>query len=173
MITLETERLILRPLQISDMDCYYERIYNDDDVMRYLPARKAVPRERFDLRIPAFMIEPWQTRGFAPWIVIHKQDNQLIGHCGLNPWPESDDIEVLYAFAKPWWGKGFASEAAQASVDYGFSTLELNKIIAAAHIENIASQRVIEKLGMQFQYATEWNGMPIRMYALERKRNRG
>lgn len=166
--SIETERLLLRPLQRSDMDLYYERIYGDDEVMRYLPAGKAIPRERFEQRIPAFMIEPWQTRGFAPWAVIHKADQEFIGHCGLNPWPDSEEIEVLYALAKPWWGQGLASEAAQASIDYGFAQLGLPKIIAAAHVENIASQRVIEKLGMQLQDEHDWNGMRIKMYALTR-----
>lgn len=168
LVTIETPRLLLRPLQLSDMDIYYERIYGDDAVMRYLPAGKAILRERFDLRIPPFMIDPWHSRGFAPWVVIHKADQEFIGHCGLNPWPDSEDIEVLYAFAKPWWGQGFASEAAKASVDYGFAELGLPKIVAAAHVENMASQRVIEKLGMQLQFEHEWNGMPIRMYALHR-----
>ncbi|MFN8443394.1 MAG: GNAT family N-acetyltransferase [Caldilineaceae bacterium] len=167
-VSIETPRLLLRPLQLSDMDVYYERIYGDDEVMRYLPAGKAISRERFESRIPPFMMEPWNTRGFAPWVVINKADQEFIGHCGLNPWPNSDDIEVLYAFAKPWWGQGFASEAAKASVDYGFAQLGLSKIIAAAHIKNIASQRVIEKLGMQLQYEQEWSGMPLKMYALTR-----
>lgn len=95
MATIETVRLVLRRLQPTDMDAYYECIYADPDVMRTLPLQRPISREEFDTRVPTFMIDHWTRHGFGPWAVIHKADRQFIGHCGLRYWPESSDVEVL------------------------------------------------------------------------------
>ena len=111
MATIETARLMLRRLQAADMDTYYERIYADPDVMRTLPAQRPISREEFDTRIPTFMIDHWTQHGFGPWAVIYKDNNQFLGHCGLRYWPDSTDVEVFYAFAKPYWGTAWRRKA--------------------------------------------------------------
>ena len=95
------------------------------------------------------MIDHWIQRGFGPWVVIHKADDQLIGHCGLRYWPDSPEVEVLYALDKRYWGTGLATKGAAASLRYGFEHLNLERIIAAAMVENTASRRVLEKIGMR------------------------
>lgn len=168
MAAVETARLYLRRLQPTDMDDYYQRIYADPEVMRTLPSGKAISREAFDVRIPTFMVDHWHAHGFGPWIVIHKSDQQCIGHCGLRYWPGSSDIEVLYAFDKRYWGKGLATEGARASLRYGFAELHLDRIIAAAFVDNQASRRVLAKLGMQYEKTMLFSGLEVACYAITR-----
>jgi [ribosomal protein S5]-alanine N-acetyltransferase len=113
MAAVETARLYLRRLQITDMDQYYQRIYADSDVMRTLLPLGPISRAEFDTRVPIFMAEHRVVYGFGPWAVIHKPDNQFIGHCGLRYWPGSSDVEVLYALARRYWGKGLATGKAR------------------------------------------------------------
>jgi ribosomal-protein-alanine N-acetyltransferase len=109
---LETERLYLRRFDDTDRDAYYQRIYADPEVMRTLPAGKPMAREDFEKRVDGLMVDHWQRHGFGPWVVVHKADQTLIGHCGLKYWPDSPDVEVFYALAKPYWGQGLATEGA-------------------------------------------------------------
>jgi ribosomal-protein-alanine N-acetyltransferase len=168
MAAVETARLYLRRLQATDLDDYYQRIYADPDVMRTLLSRAPISREEFDTRIPSIMVEHWTTHGFGPWAVIHKPDNQLIGHCGLRYWPDSSQVEVLYALARCYWGKGLATEGARASLRYGFEHLRLERIIAATLVENSASQRVLEKIGMQYERTFQFRGLDAISYSFAR-----
>jgi RimJ/RimL family protein N-acetyltransferase len=168
MATIETARLSLRRLRPTDMDDYYARIYADADVMRTLPAGKPISRAEFEARVPTFMVQHWMTHGFGPWAVIYKADGQCIGHCGLRYWPESLDVEVLYALAKRYWHQGLATEAARASVRYGFQHLHLEHIIAAALVENHASRRVLEKIGMRYDSLFQFQGLTVAGYVLTR-----
>ena len=83
MTSIETARLYLRRLQAADADEYYQCIYADPDVMRTLPPFGPISRAEFNICVPTFMVEPWAVHGFGPWAVLHKSDNQCIGHCGL------------------------------------------------------------------------------------------
>jgi RimJ/RimL family protein N-acetyltransferase len=148
MDTVETERLYLRRLQDTDRDAYYQGIYADPEVMQTLPAGKPISREAFEGRITGLMVDHWQAHGFGPWVVVHKADQTLIGHCGLKYWPDSLEVEVFYALAKPYWGQGLATEGARASLRYGFEICGLDHVIAAAFVNNVASRRVLEKIGM-------------------------
>ena len=81
----------------------------------------------------------WEERRYAPWGVF--QGGRLIGHGGLNYVPEFGETEVLWALHPDAWGKGYATEVAQASLDYGFETLGLGLIFAIALPDNVASRR--------------------------------
>ncbi len=168
MATIETARLVLRRLQPSDMDDYYQAIYGDPDVMRTLPAQRPLSRAEFAARIPTLMIDHWTRHGFGPWAVIHKADDQFIGHCGLRYWPESSEVEVLYALAKAYWGRGLATEGARASLRYGFAELRLDCIIAAAMVDNLASRRVLEKIGMHYEGDSTFAGLTVATYVIVR-----
>lgn len=168
MAAVETARLLLRRLQPTDLDAYYARLYADPDVMRTLPPRVPISREAFEARVPAFMSEHWTTHGFGPWVVVHKADQQVIGHCGLRYWPNSPDIEVFYALARPYWGQGLATEGARASLHYGFAQLGLERIMAAAMIDNHASRRVLENIGMRYERQFRFGELEVAGYAITR-----
>jgi [ribosomal protein S5]-alanine N-acetyltransferase len=147
---LETERLLLRPFVKDDFEAYYETIYGDSDVQRYLPSGGAVPRdearERFFTRFVAPISDPE-----ALCAAVDRSSNRLIGHAGLKALPESEFIEVFYAFGKAWWGKGIATEAALACLHYGFDDQHLDRIVGIALPQNIGSRRVLEKCGMTYR----------------------
>jgi ribosomal-protein-alanine N-acetyltransferase len=114
------------------------------------------------------MVGHWTRHGFGPWVVIHEADGELIGHCGLRYWPDSPDVEVLYALDRRHWGRGFATEAARASLRHGFEALALDRIIAAAFLDNPASRRVLEKIGMRQERTFAFAGREAAGYALTR-----
>ena len=112
--------------------------------------------------------EHWQKHGFGDWAVTAKADGELLGHCGLNFVPEVSEVEVEYALAKAYWGRGIASEAARASLKFGFEILRLPRIIALADPQNIASWRVMEKVGLTYQKEVFFFGMQLVYYQIER-----
>jgi RimJ/RimL family protein N-acetyltransferase len=170
MVVVETARLRLRPFTLDDVDAYYAAVYGDPDVMRYLPGGVPRSRERTQ-QIVEFFMHHREQNGFAPWAVIHKADNRLIGECGLNTVFDSRprEIEVLYALAKPYWGQGFATEGARASLRFGFEEVDLQRIIGLAMPENTASRRVMEKLGMRYEGIKKYYGMKLATYTITRE----
>lgn len=165
--TLETERLILREFRAEDLETYARRIFADSEVMRYLPKRDALPEERAQRTMDFFMAH-WTRFPYGPWAVVEKSGGELIGHCGLNFIAEIGETEVLYAYGRDFWGKGYATEAARASVEYGFRHAGLERIIALAVPENIASRRVMEHCGLVYERDAHLFGLDLVYYALNR-----
>lgn len=168
MATIETERLYLRRLRETDRDAYYQGIYADPAVMKTLPAGQPISRRDFEVRVTALMIDHWQEHGFGPWVVEHKADGALIGHCGLKYWPDSPDVEVFYALAQRYWGRGLATEGARASLRYGFEVCGLDHIIAAAFVDNSRSRRVLERIGMTYTGETAFSDRIAARYVIRR-----
>lgn len=144
---IETERLLLRPFTLDDVDAYHAAIRSDPNVMRYLPGGKPQPREKTEQVIRQF-IAMWETSGFGGFAVVHKADDTLIGQAGLSELSGTDKIELFYAFAKPYWGQGLALEAARAVLRFGFEQCSLEEIVAVFVPENAGSERVMIKAGM-------------------------
>ena len=95
-------------------------------------------------------IKNYATYGYGRWATFLKRENIFIGWSGLAYLPEFDEIDLGYRFLPEHWGLGYATEASQAILEYGFNQLNLKKIIAIALKENEASIRVMEKVGMEF-----------------------
>jgi len=170
METLETERLRLRPFTLDDVDAYYQRISSDPDVMRYLPGGK--PRPRIDSQwVIGYFMRHADLHGFGVWALEDKASGTLIGHAGLEFIPNAqDEIEIAYTLAKAYWGRGLATEAARASLSYGFEALNLPEIYALAFPENAASQNIMRKLGMHYEGVTErYYGESLACYHITRE----
>ena len=165
---INTHRLSLRRATQEDIKPYCKQIYCNPQVMEMLPGRIALSMSAAIPRARANLLATWESDEVGPWIVRRKGSEEIIGHCGLRHWPESNDIEVLYGFTPQVWGHGYASEAAQASVDEGFSALNLQRIIAGALPENEASIKVLIKIGMEFWQEKAFHGMRIHRYTLTR-----
>lgn len=167
-VTLETERLRFRAFQPTDLKVYSERIFGDPAVMKYLPVRTdATPAQRAQRTMDVFNAE-WEKTSYGPWAVERKQDGELIGHCGLRLIPEINETEVLYAFGRAHWGQGYATEAARASVDFGFNQVGLDRIIALAVPENISSRKVMEHCGLAYEKEIQLFGLDCVYYAINR-----
>lgn len=166
--TIETLRLILRPFYENDAQSLYN-ILQEEGVLRYFP-NPTPPALEKAAKVISDQLEQWQRYGYAWWAVTLKSDHTFIGWCGLQFLPETNETEVGYLLGKPWWGKGYATEAAATSLQYAFTQLNMKQIIALVHPENKASIRVIEKLGMDFVDATQYFGMNILRYIIEKDR---
>lgn len=154
METLETDRLRLRPLTMGDVDAYYRSISSDADVMRYLPGGGKARMRADSEWVITYFIQHAELHGFGIWAVEEKASGSLIGHAGLEYIPSAHDVEIAYTLAKAAWGQGYATEAARASLQYGFEALNLSAIYGLSFPANIASQRVMQKLGMMLEGIT-------------------
>ncbi len=151
MVILETDRLLLRHQVIEDLDDLWA-LYCDPEITKYIPD---APRSREEAQQEL----EWHMNGhprfpkLGLWATIHKETGKFIGRCGLLPWTidGQSEVEVAYTIAHEFWGQGLATEAAQAILRYGFEKLNLNRLICLIDEENIASQKVAEKIGMRFE----------------------
>jgi ribosomal-protein-alanine N-acetyltransferase len=95
------------------------------------------------------MLDLYDRHEVAPWLILHKGQQRVIGMAGYNWWqPRHGRAEISYALAPAYWGQGFATEAARAVIRFGFERMALNRVEALVHPENIASRRVLMKVGM-------------------------
>ncbi|HEY9811249.1 MAG TPA: GNAT family N-acetyltransferase [Halomicronema sp.] len=160
---LKTQRLIFRKFTPQDLDRLYQ-LFNDPDVMHYMGGVRT--REVTEQRL-AQMIDHWQ-HGFSMWVVLRKSDHQMIGRCGLIYLDNTPEVELGYTFFKEFWGKGYATEAAKATLEYGFNNINLNRIVAITHPQNIASQRVMEKCGMTYEKNAFYYNTNVVLYGLSK-----
>jgi ribosomal-protein-alanine N-acetyltransferase len=151
---IQTERLILRPYTMDELHELHQ-ILSQKEVVKYLP--EDVMSLEDTKRVLTWIIECYGKNTSENIVkfsvgVFHKEECKLIGWCGLGPLEfEPSEIEIYYGFSQDCWGKGFATEAAKAMLDYGFQVIGLNRIVAIVMPENVASKRVIEKMGMIYQ----------------------
>jgi ribosomal-protein-alanine N-acetyltransferase len=146
---IETQRCILRPPIPDDVDEWAAKLYADPDVMRYLPRRDMTPRQLAERRLNRFNAA-WENHPHGGWAIITKADQQVIGNCGLEYIPGTDEVELGYAIAKTHWGQGITTEVARACVCLGFETAKLTEIIGLVVPENTASWRVLQRVGFVF-----------------------
>lgn len=164
--TIPTPRLVLRPFSEEDVEPMY-CILKEDGVLRYFPRTDPPPRERVQKMILG-LLQHWQERGYGLWAVESRWSGELMGRCGLQYLPDTEEMEVDFILGKPFWGQGFATEAGRASVRYGFEELGVERVVGIVHLENRASQRVLEKLGMERLEQKPFFGMECYRYAIER-----
>ncbi len=138
----------MRLFQPGDVDDYFTLIHNDIEVMRYITG-KTLPIEATQRTIERYQ-QHFDQYGYTVWAVTDKVTNALIGHGGLMTLPTGRDVEIDYGFGNAYWGKGYASEVARAVFRYGFEEGRLPSIYALAFPANIASIRVMEKMGMTY-----------------------
>jgi RimJ/RimL family protein N-acetyltransferase len=146
--SISTPLLTLIPLETAHAEILF-RINQTEDVLRYFPTTTPPPLERVQ-RFIASQQEHWDEHGYGNWGIVPNGETQIVGWVGLQYLPELNETEVGYLLDTPYWGKGFATEAARASIGFGFARCNLKHIIALVHPENLASRRVIEKCGMTY-----------------------
>jgi len=164
--TITTPRLVLRPWQIEDADTLFD-ILQQKDILRYFPRTTPPPKDRVEKYI-AYHLNHWQERGYGHWAVVVNGTSQVIGWCGLEFLPETEETEVAYLLSTPFWGKGFATEAARASLGYGFDVVRLQQVIGLVHPENIASRRVLEKIGLGYTNRALYFGMELDRFIIQK-----
>src|SRR5215510_753773 len=163
-VELETARLRLRPCTVNDLDALLQ-VWTDLDVRRYLFDDRIISREQAETMIQNSLAS-FSTQGVGLWVVICK--GFMIGFCGLSCSGTSAEIEILYGIAPSHWGQGLATEAARAVLHYGFEELRLSRIVGGADIPNVASLRILAKLGMTFAYRERTEYGEVLYFALTR-----
>jgi len=156
-ILIETDRLLLRLFTKDDAQLLYD-LNLDPDVTRYTHDPMTDLSQTINI-LEEIILPQYALYNHGRWAVHQKPDQEFIGWCGLKYVPEREEIDLGYRFKKNSWGKGFATEAAFASLQHGFNQLGLQKIIGRALPENLASIRVLEKCGMTFvreEYVHGW-----------------
>jgi RimJ/RimL family protein N-acetyltransferase len=162
---LETERLILRELELEDVDDMAE-VLSDPWTMRFYP-------HPFSREEVVAWVERWRSlygeRGFGLWGVVERGQTRLAGDTGLTVQNVDGEeiVEVGWHINRRVQGRGFATEAGRASVAHGFD-IGLDRVIALVRPENVPSWRVAEKLGMRVWKETSHRGIPHRVYLIER-----
>mgnify|MGYP000165043155 CR=1 FL=1 len=159
-LILQTERLRLRELTPDDAINFY-RLNSDLEVMKYTgdsPFDSVESARQFLKHYTDYTIN-----GFGRWAVVDKKTNSFLGWCGLKL-NEENLIDIGFRFFQNEWGKGYATEAAKACLDYGFNHLNMDEIIGRAASENKASIRVLEKLNMLFWKQDNCKGIENSVY---------
>jgi ribosomal-protein-alanine N-acetyltransferase len=145
-IILETERLVLREWSLDDAPSLFE-ICRDAEVMLYIGTGKPYETPAEAEKFLRWAIEYQKENGFCRWAVVEKSSGKIVGSCGFAYPRGVPEPELGYLFGRGVWGKGFATEAARAALNYGFEKSGFREIIAITDLENTASQRVLEKIG--------------------------
>jgi RimJ/RimL family protein N-acetyltransferase len=175
---MQTERLILREWKDSDLPVFAE-LNADPQVMEYFPKR--LSREESDARA-ASICEHFERHGFGLWAIEVRDEASFIGFTGLNVPQFTTDftpcVEVGWRLHRDYWGRGFATEAAQAAIQFGFEQLGLNEILSYTVPANLRSRRVMERLGMthdpsgDFDHPLLPESHPLRRHVLYRLRRK-
>ncbi len=167
----ETERLLLRELEYSDIDAL-SAILRDEETMY---AYNGAFSENETLNWLERQLARYKKYGFGLWAVILKESGEMIGQCGLTmqPWKDKELLEVGYLLNKKYWHMGYAIEAAKACKIYAFETLDTSEVCSIIRDTNIPSRRVAERNGMSVtdSWVKHYRGvdMPHLLYTVKRE----
>lgn len=172
MIQLETSRLRLRPWRDEDF-APFAALNADAQVMAHFPA--TLDRAESDV-LAARCQSLIEAQGWGFWATEIKASGDFIGFVGLHrpiaELPFSPCVEIGWRLARPFWGQGYASEAARAALSFAFNDLALAEVVAFTSLENRRSQAVMERLGMRraenFEHPALPPGHPLREHCLYR-----
>jgi Acetyltransferases, including N-acetylases of ribosomal proteins len=166
---LETERLRLMPWTADSVDELLA-MHTHPMVQRYLDAEGRVyDRARAEQRIEGWQQE-FAEHGLGKFRMVRRSDGAFVGRAGFSPF--DGEAEIGYSLAHEHWGQGYASEMAQALSDWFFANREEAGFIGFAHVDNAASRRVLEKIGMAPTHTGVVAGMPHQFYVKTRPAGR-
>jgi RimJ/RimL family protein N-acetyltransferase len=163
-----TERLVLREWRDCDLDAF-AGMTADAEVMRYLGG--VVDRCQA-WRMMSLFAGHWQLRGFGTWVVQRRADEAVLGRAGLwqpEGWP---GVEVGWMFARSAWGRGYATEAARAAINWAWANLGCERLISLIADENEQSIHVAQRLGMSPVDRHKHHSLQVTVYEL-RKQDQG
>jgi RimJ/RimL family protein N-acetyltransferase len=144
--TLNTFRLLLRLPIVDDAKTIFQKYAQDVEVTRFLtwhPHEKPEATNNFIERC----LRCWKDGTAYPWVITRKEDSELLGMIEMRI--DGFRAEIGYVIARPFWGNGFATEAAQATIDWALKQDGIYRVWAVCDVENVGSARVMEKIGMQ------------------------
>ena len=162
---IETPRLQLRYLRPDDLDAMHAYL-GDAETMKYYPTpySREFVRQGIEKNIGNY-----SKYGYGLFGVVLRE-GELIGDCGLvwQDLPGGDELEVGYHFHRAYWGYGYATEAARASIDYAFANAGVDRVISLIRPENVPSQRVAERNGLKISGQIVWKGLVHDVWRISR-----
>jgi ribosomal-protein-alanine N-acetyltransferase len=164
MTSLETARLHLRIFRNEDLDDF-AKMLADPAVMKYVSNGLPISREESDVALKS-TVRHWREHGFGRWATFDRATNKFVGFGGLRSLMGVP--EVVYHLAKEYWGRGLATELANASLQFGFETHSFDRVVAVAKPENAASIHVMEKIGMTYEMHTSYYDIEVIQYQIAR-----
>jgi RimJ/RimL family protein N-acetyltransferase len=156
---IDTGRLVLRRFVPDDLDAFYE-LGSRPEVIRYAQSTPIASREAALEFMKAAPFHDYATHGYGRFACVWKPTGAVIGFSGIKFVPEINDNELGYRFLPEYWGRGLATEAGRASIDFARSVLGLKRLVALVHPENAASARVLDKLGFSIEKQIRFSGLP-------------
>lgn len=168
---LETPRLVLRPFVSQDLEALHA-FFIQPDVRRFLWDDRVVSRDTVQALIAASLAS-FSAHGFGQWLAEDRTSCTLVGFCGLRPIDETPEIELLYGLVRERWGEGLATEAGNEVLAYAFVRVGLPRVVGRTDSPNLASVRVLERLGMEFEGERVVHGLPTLHYAISQAAFRG
>lgn len=157
---LETSRLYFKRFSAEDAAEMY-RLNLDPEVVRYTGDRAFASIDEAKTFIQNY--DHYDRYGYGRWSIFLKSNKQYLGWCGLK-YHDEGYVDIGFRFHKAHWGKGYATESAQAALSLGFNVLGLKEIVGRVAEDNLASIRVLEKLGMEYWKRAVCHGIVDAMY---------
>ncbi len=161
-VVIETDRLLLRRFTEDDAPLLFE-LNLDPEVIRYT-CDPMTDVEHSKKVLNEVILPQYVSHGHGRWAVHLRSNLEFIGWCGLKYLPETNEVDLGYRFMKKFWGNGYATEAALACIEYGFTTLNLRRIVGRALPPNLASIKVLEKCGMKYLHEEVMHGYLHKTY---------
>lgn len=158
-----TDRMLHRAFTVDDAEVAFA-LNSNPLVMRYTAEPMAQSLEATRQHIADY--PDFEKVGYGRWACVLKETEQIIGFCGLKYLEDLDEVDIGYRFFPEYWGQGLATEACRASLEFGFSQLQLKQIIGLVVPENAASIRVLEKVGMQSEGEFDYDGTLALRYSI-------
>jgi RimJ/RimL family protein N-acetyltransferase len=162
-VVIETERLVLRPLTVADLDLFMA-MHDAPEVIEtmgsFSPDASVERLERNE--------REWREHGYGLVALIERETGQFVGRSGLKYWPQFDETEVGWVLHPGFWGRGFATEAARACLDWGFGNLAIPYITAMILPGNTRSLRVAARLGMKPLRPDTLFELPVIVHSIDR-----
>lgn len=161
---IETHRLRLRRFTLADLE-ELALIFSDPLVVKYLAPGRPATREETEQALLS-VIRHWERHSYGRWAVVERATNKLIGYGGLRCFDGTP--ELVYLLTRPYWNRGLATEIARACLEDGFMRHKFERIVAVTQPNNLASRRVMEKVGLSYVRDDTFFNIDVVLYALTR-----
>jgi len=161
-IFLETHRLVIKIPKATDINNWIA-LHGKSEAMSKAPD---IVQEWLKSDMTHF-----EKHGFGMGSVYEKDSKEFVGRAGLFYVDHNDaqpHIEIGYVLRKAFWNKGYATELAKALIEWGFDHLHVDKLVAITNAKNKSSQRVLEKVGMQYKNIVQFHGKNFLFYEIQR-----
>lgn len=174
-VYIETKNLILREIRESDLEGMFQ-LDSNKEVHKHLGNKPITTKQQAEEMIASIRLQ-YEERGIGRFAAIEKSSGSFIGWSGLRLNQGEKEIvngfdkfiDIGYRFIPDFWGKGYATESSFATLEYGFKEMNYDVIYGAAEIANIASNKVLQKIGLQFSNKFMYEGIKCNWYQLKKE----